>query len=119
MEVEKTGSVIVYIVRGDDVGKYLHAAYGNSVKIPALKRDIPFHKIDVFGTAWTNKFGYPFGDTSLEGRGFEFRDDFTCLNPSSAHKSYGIIDYVESGAIYVNAHDGRKIKLNVGACSRI
>ena len=60
VQVEKTGSLTVYIVRGESLGPYLHKAYGKSVKVPALKRDIPFHKVDIFGPAWTNKFGYPF-----------------------------------------------------------
>ena len=119
VQVEKTGSVTVYIVRGESLGPYLHKAYGKSVKVPALKRDIPFHKVDIFGPAWTNKFGYPFVDTSLKGRGFEFGGDFTCLKPSESYKSYGIIDRVESGAIHVKEHDGKDVKLHVGACSRI
>ena len=70
VQVEKTGSVTVYIVRGESLGAYLHSAYGSSVKLPALKRDIAFHKVDVFSPTWTNKYGYPFVNTSLKGRGF-------------------------------------------------
>ena len=68
VQVEKTGGVIVYIIKGERFGNYLHNAYGKSVKVPSLRGDVHFQKVDVFGAPWTNKYGYPFVNTSLEGR---------------------------------------------------
>ena len=119
VQVEKTGGVIVYIVKGERFGHYLHSAYGKSVKVPAVHGDVHFRKVDVFGAPWTNKYGYPFVDTDLRGKELSFGKGFGCLNPSAAKKGYGTISAIEAGAIHVSNHDGRKYKFNIGACSRI
>lgn len=108
----------MYIIKGDNFGPYLQNAYGKSVKVPALRGDIHFEKVDIFGAPWTNKFGYPLVDTSFEGKDFSF-GDFHCLNPSLVEKGYGTIDSVEKGTIYATSHSGKKQKFHVGACSRI
>ena len=115
VQVEKTGGVIVYIIKGERFGNYLHNAYGKSVKVPSLRGDVHFQKVDVFGAPWTNKYGYPL----VTSGGGNFKDDFSCLNPSAAHKGYGTVGKVEAHSIYVNSHDGKHVKLNIGSCSRI
>ena len=119
VQVEKTGGVIVYIVKGERFGQYIHSAYGKSVKIPAVHGDVHFRKVDIFGAPWTNKYGYPFVANELKGDGLSFKNDFGCLNPSAARKGYGTISAIEADHIYCSDHDGRKIKFKLGACSRI
>lgn len=117
----QTGGVVVYIVKGERFGEYIHSAYGKTVKIPALRGgDVHLRRVDVFGNPWTDKFGYPLVNTSLDGRlDVTFGSDFHCLNPSASHKGYGSISKIDAGSIYVNGHDGSQAKLNIGSCSRI
>lgn len=114
VQVEKTGDVVVYIIRGERFGDYLHNAYGKSVKVPSLQRDVHLHRVDVFGPAYTNKYGYPFVNTS-----HHHGNDFSCLNPSAAHKGYGQVERIEGSTVYVNAHDGERTQLHIGSCSRV
>jgi hypothetical protein len=117
--VEKTGDVTVYIVRGENFGNYLHNAYGQSVKVPALRGDVHFERVDIFAAAWTNKFGFPFVDTSLEGRDLAFGGDFSCIESAKVEKGYGTISRIDGRHIYCTNDDGRKLKFNLGACSRL
>ena len=110
VKAEKTGATIVYIVKGERFGDYIHSAYGKTVKVASRKGDVRLHKVNAYGAEWGNYYGYP----KSEGH-----HNFSCLNPSLAYKGYGKVDKVEKSTIYVNAHDGRRVKLNVGACSRI
>ena len=119
VQVEKTGGVVVYIVKGERFGQYIHSAYGKSVKVPAVHGDVVFRKVDPFAAPWINKYGYPVVDTELSGNDLNFGKGFSCLNPSAARKGYGTISAIESSHIYVSSHDGRKIKFKIGACSRI
>ena len=117
VQVEKTGGVIVYIVKGERFGQYIHSAYGISVKIP-VHSDVHFQKVDVFADPWVNKYGYPFVKNDLKGDNLHFKDDFSCLS-SYTKKGHGTISAIEAQHIYVTGHDGRKQKFKVGACSRI
>lgn len=119
VDVEKTGSVLVYVVKGERVGEYLHSAYGDSVKVPALRGDVHFERVDIFGAPWTNKFGYPFVDAALAGESLEFQGDFNCLSPSRSEKGYGVIKGVQSREIDVENSDGRSLKFKLGSCSRL
>ena len=110
VKVEKTGATIVYIVKGERFGSYIHSAYGKTVKVASRKSDVRLHRVDAYGADWGGKYGYPKTDGHYS---------FTCLNPSAAHKGYGKIDEVAGSTIYVNGHNGERVKLNVGACSRI
>ena len=118
VQVEKTGGVVVYIVKGERFGDYIHNAYGKSVKVAAVRGDVHFRRVDVFGPAYTNKYGYPFAG-NLDGNELSFKNDFSCLNPSAARHGYGTISAIEAEYIHVSSHDGRKIRFRVGACSRI
>ena len=117
VDVEQTGGVVVYVVRGERFGEYIHNAYGKSVKVPAVRGDVHFRRVNVFGNAYVNKYGYPFPNDY--GSDLSFRNDFSCLNPSAAKKGYGTISAIEGANIYVSAHDGKSYTLRVGACSRI
>ena len=119
VQIEKTGGVVVYIVKGERFGHYIHSAYGKSVKVPVVHGDVHFRKVNVFADPWVSKYGYPFVNQDLKGTDFNFKDDFSCLNPSAARKGYGTISAIEANQIYVSSHDGRKLKFKVGACSRI
>ena len=119
VQVEKTGDVVVYIVKGERFGDYIHSAYGKSVKVPAVRGDVHFNRVNIFGAPWTNKYGYPFVDTSLKGRDLAFGGDFSCLNPSAAYKSCGTVASVDAHQIHVTSHNGKGYILKVGACSRI
>ena len=58
-------------------------------------------------------------DTSLEGRDLAFGGDFSCLSPSKAVKGYGTIAEVTATQICVDNSDGKRIHLDLGACSRL
>ena len=117
VQTEQTGGVVVYIVRGERFGQYIHSAYGKSVKVPAVRGDVHFRVVDVFGAPWTNKYGYPFPN-SRNGE-ISFQSDFGCLNPSAARSGYGTISAIESEYIYASTDDGRSHKFRVGTCTRI
>jgi hypothetical protein len=119
VQVEKTGDVVVYIVKGERFGDYIHSAYGKSVKVPAVRGDVHFNRVNIFGAPWTNKYGYPFVDTSLKGRDLAFGGDFNCLSPSAAYRSCGTVATVDAHQIHVTSHNGKGYVLSVGACSRI
>ena len=100
IEVSQTGSVVVYIVRGESFGNYLLATYGLQVK--GLARvNYNFHRIDIFSAIWVNRFGYPFGNSAFSSNDFSFAGDFTCLNPSSVRKGRGIITGISANSITI------------------
>jgi hypothetical protein len=103
----------VYIVKGEKFGEYLHNAYGKSVKVPALRGDVHFERVDIFSAPWTSKYGLPYSS------GQEYDGTFHCLNPSATVKGQGKIDEIKSDAIHLKGSDGKKVKLNLGSCSRI
>ena len=113
---EQTGGVVVYIVRGERFGEYIHNAYGKSVKVPAVRGDVSFRRVNIFGNPWTNKYGYPFPHSR---DGSSLNNDFGCLNPSAAKSGYGTISGIEGSDIFVSSHDGRRLQFRVGSCSRI
>ena len=82
-QVEKTGGVAVYIVKGERFGDHIHNADGKSVKVSTTRGDVHSRRVDVLGAAFTNKYGYPFAG-NLGGNDLSFKNDFTCLNPSAA-----------------------------------
>lgn len=57
IEIEQTGSVIVYIVKGEQVNNYLHKKYGQDT--PKHKGDLRLRHLSIFDGPWVNKFGYP------------------------------------------------------------
>ena len=119
VQVEKTGGVVVYIIKGERFGDYIHNAYGKSVKVPSVRGDVHFRRVDVFGPAYTSKYGYPYPEKALHGNELAIKGSFGCLAPSSCKKGYGTISAIEAEYIYATNSDGRKQKFKVGTCSRI
>ena len=107
VQVEKTGDVVVYIIKGERFGDYLHNAYGKSVAVPNLQKDYKFQRVDAYGADYTSSYGYPKVD-----------HDFSCLS-GPAYKGYGSINHIDGANIYVTAHDGAQHTLKVGSCSRL
>jgi hypothetical protein len=89
---ERTGGVVVYIVKGERFADYIHSAYGKIVKAPIVKGDVRLQRVDLFGFDYTGKYGHVFEKSS-------FKNDFGCLNPSAARKGYGRIASIKGGEI--------------------
>ena len=117
VEVEKTGSVVVYIVKGERVNGYLENRYG--LGVPQFRGgDVRLHRVNVFDSKWTNKFGYPFVNTQVSNTELHFNGSFGCLNTENAHRGYATISSI--GADYIEAREGNGYKkFKVSACSRI
>ena len=116
VEVEKTGSTVVYVVRGERVNGYLQRQYGANA--PAYNGgDIHLRPLSIFDAQWTNKFGYPFVNTDLSGNSLDV--GFNCLNPSAVQHGYGTIAGIGSDYIDVNQKNGGHRRLKLGSCSRV
>lgn len=118
MQVQTVGGIIVYVVRGDAFGNYLRNLYGRNVVLPAVNGDVLFNRIDIFDSAWTGAFGYPFGSASLGGNDLAFGGSFGCTNPGSISSGYGTITAI--GADFIECANGSsKTRFNLGSCSRL
>lgn len=115
VEVEQTGSVIVYIVRGERVNEYLHSRYGNDVR--GHSGDLRLQSVSIFDARWTSKFGYP--QVVARGSSNDFSGSFSCLNSGNAVRGYATISNI--GADFIEAKDekGRSQRYNLGSCSRL
>lgn len=60
VKTQKVGDVTVYIVSAAKIADYLKSVYGSTIKVPNLNGDITFNRVDIFGSGWTGKYGYPF-----------------------------------------------------------
>ena len=117
VEVTQTGSVVVYIVRGERFGDYLRDQYGQGIN-PGNVGTLELRRVDIFGQVWSARYGYPFPSSSLGGSGLNVAGSFSCLNPSLARKGYGTIS--EVGADYIGVSTGSgNVRLNLGSCSRV
>lgn len=120
VQVEQTGSVVVYIVKGERFGDYLRAQYGAGTVTPSLRQlgTVELRRVDIFSPVWGARYGYPFPSSSLGGSGTSISGSFSCLNPSAAQKGYGKI--YEVGSDYIGVQSGSdKYKFSLGACSRV
>lgn len=115
VQVEQTGSVVVYIVRGERVDNYLNSRYGQHAN--RGHGDLRFRKVDIFDAKWTSKFGYP-AVINRRGNNNDFSGSFSCLGGNSI-KGHGTITNI--GSDYIEARDakGRSHKYTIGACSRL
>ena len=115
VQVEQTGSVIVYIVKGERVNGYLNNRYG--VDARRSHGDVRFNTVDIFDAQWTGKYGYP-AVVNQRGNNNDFSGNFSCLNGNSI-KGHATISNI--GADYIEARDdhGRNHKYHLGACSRL
>lgn len=120
VQVQTNGGVVIYIVRGEAFGNYLRNLYGTSVAVPNNNSgDILFNRVDIFGNNWVGAFGYPFVSDALQGNDFSIGGSFGCLNPNSVVTGSGTITAVGSNYIDCNTSDGNKIRMGLGACSRL
>ena len=118
MQVEQTGNVTVYILKGEHVGQYLHKVYGETVTVPENKQEAKLREVDIFGADWKGEFGFPFDQAALEGQELNL-GKFDCLNPSAAEKGSGKITAINADSIEVEGLDGDHVKLQLGACTRL
>jgi hypothetical protein len=131
VETVTTGSVIVYVVKGEAFGQYITNAYGQSVGAPQLRTgdDYRLQVVDPFSQIWTAKFGYP---SAARGRGSGFGSgsgagwtagsgDFSCLGGLSGGSSSGsgVITGINNDGFEVKDVNGRPVSLRIGSCSRI
>lgn len=119
VQVQTTGGVVVYVVRGDAFGNYLRNLYGRNVVMPAVNGDVLFNRVDIFGAPWVGAFGYPFGNASLGGADLAIGGSFGCNNPGSVSTGYGTISAIGSNYIEALGSNGAKTRLSLGACSRL
>jgi hypothetical protein len=114
VDTQSTGSVIVYVVKGEAFGQYLQNAYGQSVGAPRLTTgsDYRLQIVDPYSQVWTAKYGYP---TLAENGG----TGFSCISEGSMQTGSGRITSINSDSIVVSGNDGRSVSLAVGGCSRI
>ena len=118
VEVEQTGSTVVYIVKGERFGDYIQKAY--RCDAPDGYRDrneVRLYKFNIYAKDWTAKFGYPQVNTSYSQKGFD--GAFSCLNPSACEKSEGVIEDIGSDYIEVHNKNKRRVKLQLSSCSRV
>ncbi len=119
IRAQQSGDVVVYVVSGDKFGDYLRNLYGTSVRVPSIRSDVSFNKVDIFGREWSGKFGYPFVESAFENSDFAFSGSFNCLNPGSLVTGFGTISNI--GANFIEAKDqkGSNFRFNLGSCSRL
>ena len=118
VEVEQTGSTVVYIVKGERFGEYIQRAYG--FKGPdgySDRTEARLYKCNIYSKDWTAHFGYPEVNNSYYSKGFD--GVFSCLNPSRCEKGHGVVENIGSDYIEVQSNNNRKVKLHLSACSRV
>ena len=101
VQTEQTGSVVVYIVRGESFGNYLLTVYGQSVKVPAVRGTYNLYRIDIFSPVWTSKFGASFSGSSMGGSSLSLGGDFSCTNNAGAQTGSGRISNISGNRIEV------------------
>ena len=120
VQVETTGSTVVYIVNGDAFGQYIDNAYGQ-VTSPGLRTStsgsVRLQSVDPFSPIWTSKFGVSSssGKGSVGGSG---RGNFSCLSGSAAN-GRGVITSLTNEGIQISDANGKPVSLNIGACTRV
>jgi predicted nucleic acid-binding Zn-ribbon protein len=119
VQVEQTGGVVVYIVRGESFGNYLLSVYGESVKAGNVRSgDQRLYRVNIFSAAYTSKFGYPFASSAFQSSDLSFNGDFSCLNHSALRAGQGEIRSISGNRITVATAEG-DIELRMGACTRV
>ena len=101
VQTEQTGSVVVYIVRGESFGNYLLTVYGQSVKVPAVRGTYNLYRIDIFSPVWTSQFGASFSGSSMGGSSLSLGGDFSCTNNAGAQTGSGRISNISGNRIEV------------------
>lgn len=127
VDTQQTGSVLIYIIKGEAFGQYIQNAYGQSVGAPQLRTgdDYRLQLVDPFSSIWTAKFGYPSAATgpgssswapgAVGGAG----RNFSCLSNTSASTGKGTITGVANDGITIKDANGKSVKMGWSTCSRI
>ena len=108
VEVSQTGSVTVFIIRGESFNEYINNAYGESVSSTNFRRsDLNFQIVDVYSSQWSGLYGnfHP--------------SEFSCIAQQSEESGQGQIVRIYKDSISVRSRNGQTETLQVGACSRI
>lgn len=66
VQVEKTGSVTIYIIQGEVINSYLQKAYNIPDALFYFKGNITLQPVDIFANTWTSNFGNLYQNTTLE-----------------------------------------------------
>lgn len=119
VQVQVTGSVVVYVVRGDAFANYLRQLYGANVVVPAVNGNVLFNRVDIFGSTWVGAFGYPFGNSALGGSDLSLGGSFNCLNPNALVTGSGTITAIGGNWVEAAGLNGAKQRFNLGSCSRL
>ena len=119
IRAEQSGNSVVYVVSGDKFGDYLRNLYGTSVRVPSIRADVAFNKVDIFSREWSGKFGYPFLDSAFDNTDFAFSGSFNCLNPGSLVTGSGTISNIGPNFIEAKDEKGNNVKFYLGSCSRL
>lgn len=121
VEAVKTGSTVVYIIRGARMFNYLNQIYNYKGKGLAISdsTNLRFSTVDTLGSIWANAYGAPFSDTQLSETSLYASGDFNCFSPSQVQPGYGIIQSIKGNAITIKDSQGKQVVLKIGACSRI
>lgn len=119
VQVETTGGVVVYIVRGEAFGNYLRNLYGRNIVVPAVNGNVLFNRVDIFGAPWVGAFGYPFGSGAFGGNDLSLTGSFSCLNPGALVTGSGTISAIGGGWIEALDGNGSKNRFSLGSCSRL
>lgn len=119
VQVQTTGNLTVYVVRGDAIGNYLRTLYGRNVVVPAVNGDVLLNRIDMFGPSWIGAYGYPFGQASMGGADLLIGGSFGCTNPGAIQSGYVTISAVGSNYIEGLSQQGTRQRFNLGSCSRL
>ena len=116
VQIEQTGSVVVYIVKGERVPDYLNSRYGINVVRRNPGGDLRLNRVNIFDSQWTGKYGYP---AVVNNRGNDsFSGSFSCFGGNSV-TGHAVISNI--GADYIEAKDdqGRNQRYHLGTCSRL
>lgn len=119
VQVQNTGGVVVYIVRGDAFGNYLRNLYGATINVPAVSRDISFNRVNIFDANWVGAFGYPFSSGSFSSSDLSLTGSFSCMNPTALVTGSGSITSIGPNWIEASTGEGNRTRFNLGSCSRV
>lgn len=100
---------------------YLSQSYnynGNIIQV-SEQSTIRLSVTDPFGSIWANNYGSSRDESTLSEESAFAKGDFTCLNPSKVQSGSGKITSINGNTINIEDSMKRKMKLKIGACSRI
>lgn len=89
----------MYIVQGERFNDFVSKGFGQNANLK--KGEFRFNNVDIFSSAWSGRFGYPFPKNNLGGNrdNFDIAGSFNCLNPSRAVNGLGRIRSIHADYI--------------------